>query len=556
MKKSFHIFYDQATSIFTLLLAFLVTFSTIIIYYVQKKRDLKHNVTSSSSSAITTTPLLPEASGSWPVIGHLLLFMGEHQLTHVTLGNMADKHGPIFSVRLGSHRTLVVSSWDMVKECFTGMTDKLLSNRPVSLATKIMMYDTESYVFAPYGKYWRELRKISTHRLLSHQQLEKSKYMRVSEVDNAFKKLHESCSNNKQGGDTASATTLVRMDDWLAYLTFNVIGRIVGGFQSNAVTTGTTSSQEKFKLALDELSQLMAMFAVSDVVPWLGWIDRLSGLTGKMKNCGKKLDAIVGNAIEDHRQKNRISKENPGAVMEHKEEDFIDVCLSIMEQSQIPGNNPEISVKAMILDMLIGGSDTIKSVMIWTLSLLLNHQDVLDKATAEVDKHFRKKKKLSHNTPTVDAADIPNLIYIQAIIKESMRLYPAGNLTERMTSDDCEVGGFHIPAGTRLWVNVWKMQRDPKVWNDPLVFRPERFLNSDIDVKGKHYELVPFGTGRRICPGASFALEVLHLLLTRLILEFEMKAPDGNIDMRVRPGFFNSKVMPLDVLVTPRKLEY
>ncbi|KAI3840924.1 hypothetical protein MKW92_031327 [Papaver armeniacum] len=548
IKKSIHLFFDQPTSVATLILAFLLTLSPVIIYYEQKKRGLRRNRT-----AITTTPL-PEASGAWPVIGHLLLFMNENDLNHVTLGHMADKYGPIFSLRFGSHRTLVVSSWEMVKECFTGTNDKLFSNRPSSLAVKLMFYDTESYGFAPYGKYWRELRKISTHKLLSNQQLEKFKHLRISEVDNSFKKLHELCSNNKHGGDTTSVASLVRMDDWFAYLTFNVIGRIVSGFQSNAVA-GATNSQEKYKLAIDEVSNLMAMFAVSDVVPWLGWIDRLTGLTGKMKNCGKKLDAVVGDAVEDHRQKKlKISRNTAGALMEHEEEDFIDVCLSIMEQSQIPGNNPEISVKSIALDMLSGGSDTTKLIMTWTLSLLLNHPDILDKAKEEVVTYFRKKR-IADNTPVVDAADVPNLLYIQAIIKESMRLYPASTLMERMTSDDCEVGGFHVPAGTRLWVNVWKMQRDPRVWNDPLVFRPERFLSNDkemVDVKGQNYELIPFGTGRRICPGASFALEVLHLVLTRLILEFEVKAPGGKIDMRARPGFFNNKVVPLDVLLTPR----
>ncbi|KAI3907935.1 hypothetical protein MKW98_003580 [Papaver atlanticum] len=519
MKKFLHFFYDQPVSVSTLLLVLLLTFS-LIFYHVQKKKYFKHNSTSSSPSGIATVPL-PEAWGAWPVIGHLHHFMKNDELTHVTLGNMADEYGPILSVTSGSHKTLVVSNWEMVKECFTGTNDKLVSYRPSSLAIELMFYGTQSYGFAPYGKYWRELRKISTHKLLCSRQLEKFKHLRVIEVDNSFRKLHD----------------LVRMDDWFAYLTFNIIGRLVCGFQSNA-GTGATSSQENFKLAFDEVSHLMAMFAISDVVPWLGWIDRLNGLTRKMKSCGKKIDEVVATAIEDHRQKKQISRHTTGELMEYEQEDFVDVCLSIMEQSQIPGNNPEIS------DMLSGGSDTTKLILTWTLSLLLNHPD--------------NKKIWHNNTLLVDASEVPNLVYIQAIIKESMRLYPGSTLMERMTCADCEICGFHVPSGTRVWVNVWKMQRDPRVWKDPLVFRPERFLSNDkrmVDVKGQKYELTPFGTGRRICPGASFALEILHSVLTRLILEFEMKAPEGRIDMRARPGFFNNKVVPLDVLLTSRTLE-
>ncbi|KAI3955986.1 hypothetical protein MKW92_033475 [Papaver armeniacum] len=553
MKKFLHFFYDQPVSVATLLVVFLVAFSPIIIYYVQAKKYLKHNSTSSSR---TGAPL-PEASGAWPVIGHLHHFMKENQLIAATLGDMADKYGPVFSVRFGCHKTLVVSSVEMVKECFTGTNDKLFSNRPSALAFKHMFYGTKSYGFSPYGKYWRELRKISTHKLLSNKQLEKFRHSQVYEVDNSFKKLHELCSNkysdNKQGG---SATSLVRMDDWFAYLTFNVIGRIVSGFQSTAVTGATSSTQENYKHAMDEATHLMSLFAVSDVVPWLGWIDRLTGLTRKMNNCGKKLDAVVGIAVEDHRRKKQRNATGP--LMEIEQEDFIDICLLIMEQSQLPGDDPEITVKSIVLDMLTGGTDTTQLILTWTLSLLLNHPDVLAKARAEVDTHFRKKKNTSHNTFVVDIADVPNLVYIQAIIKETMRLYPGSTVIERVASDDCEVGGFHVPAGTRLWVNIWKMQRDSRVWKDASVFRPERFLSDGkemVDVKGQHYELIPFGTGRRICPGVSFTLDILNLALPRLIFEFDMKAPRGGIDMRARPGLFNYKAAPLDVLITPRKLE-
>ncbi|KAI3954150.1 hypothetical protein MKW98_017974 [Papaver atlanticum] len=501
-----------------------------------------------------------------PMIGLYHVFMNKTGLIHVTLGNMADKYGPIFSFPTGGHRALVVSSWEMAKECFTGNNDVVFSNRPMPLSFKIIFnaggIDSAGLSQLPYGKYWRELRKICVHNLLSNQQLLKFRHLINSQVDSSFNKLYESCNKNKNSeneGDSATAAGMVRMDDWLGDLSFNVIGRIVCGFRSDTKTSAT-SSMERLTVAIDEASRFMSIPAVSDTFPWLEWIDQLTGLTKDMKHHAKKLDLVVESIIEDHRQKRRFSRTKKGDDnTTEDEQDFIDICLSIMEQPQLPGNNyaRQMPIKSIVLDMIGGGTDTTKLTTIWTLSLLLNNPHVLDKAKEEVDAHFGTKTKSTNGEIMVDFDDIRNLVYIQAIIKESMRLYPASPVVERLSSEDCVVGGFHVLAGTRLWVNVWKVQRDPEVWDDPSVFRPERFLSNEqkmVDVRGQHYELLPFGAGRRICPGLSFSMDLMHLVLTRLILEFEMKSPRGEVDMTATQGLMSYKVVPLDILLTRRIL--
>ncbi|RZC49945.1 hypothetical protein C5167_018371 [Papaver somniferum] len=552
------------------LLLILLTIIYKLISIERNKKGLKKQYSSSScTTSVTKTPV-PQASGAWPVIGHLRLITNAKESTHITLAKMADKYGPIFSIRFGSHKTLIVSSWEMVKECFTGTNDKLLSNRPPHSAFEHMFYQNGYGVgLVPYGEYWRELRKITTHNLLANQTFLKYKHFVTSEVDTSFRKLYELCNNNKKHnsdrkGATTPAIALIRMDDWLTHLTHDVVGRIVGigGSESNAAT-GTMSSRERFILAHHEASHFVTTSSISDIVPWLGWIDRLTGLTRKMKNCGKKLDMTLGSIIEERRQKRQFCRtkgkeyNSTNIAVEDKQEDFIDICFSLMEQSQLPGENPEISIKSFILDIMSAGTDTTKSVLIWTISLLLNHPHVLSKAKQEVDAHFGMKRRSTDDIVVVDVDDVHNLVYIHAIFKESMRLYPVSPVMERMTSDDCVVGGFCVPAGTRVWVNVWKMQRDPTVWEDPTVFQPERFLSDNkrnIDIaKGHNYELIPFGTGRRKCPGSSFALELMHLVLTRLILEFEMKAPGGKVDMTETSSvILSAKVAPVDVLISPR----
>lgn len=185
----------------------------------------------------------------------------------------------------------------------------------------------------------------------------------------------------------------------------------------------------------------------------------------------------------------------------------------------------------------------------WALALLVNNPLVLKKAQQELKNHVGVDR-------IVEESDLENLLYIKAIIKETMRLYPAGPLSVPHESiEDCIVGGYSIPKGTRLLVNVWKIQHDPDIWTDPFEFQPERFLTSkkEIDVKGQHFELIPFGSGRRMCLGISFALEALLLILASILHEFDFQNPSNDkIDMSESPGLTNLKATPLELLVAPR----
>ncbi len=159
---------------------------------------------------------------------------------------------------------------------------------------------------------------------------------------------------------------------------------------------------------------------------------------------------------------------------------------------------------------------------------------------------------------TVNKSNIGKLVFLQAIVKETLCLYPpAPLLAPHESLEDCTIGGYHVPRGTRLITNTWKIQTDPRVWSDPLKFDPERFLTTHkhVDVKGigQHFELIPFGSGRRACPGASFALQMVHLALASFLHMYEISAPsNAPIDMSERFGLTNIKATPLEVLVTPR----
>jgi cytochrome P450 len=199
--------------------------------------------------------------------------------------------------------------------------------------------------------------------------------------------------------------------------------------------------------------------------------------------------------------------------------------------------------------LIAGATDTTTVTITWALSLLLNNRHTLKKVQEELDEQVGKER-------LVNESDINNLVYLQAVVKETLRLYPAGPLSgARQFTEDCTVGLYHIQAGTRLILNLWKMHRDPRVWSEPFEFQPERFLNThkDVDVKGKHYELLPFGGGRRSCPGITFGLQMTNLALASFLQAFEVTTPsNAHVDMSATFGLTNIKTTPLDVIAKPR----
>ncbi|KAG4205902.1 hypothetical protein ERO13_A04G129706v2 [Gossypium hirsutum] len=455
----------------------------------------------------------PEPDGALPFIGHLHLF-GKNQLLHRIFADMADKHGPAFLIRLGVHRALVVNNWEVAKECFT-TNDKVFSTRPKSIAVKYMGYDYKMLGFAPYGPYWRNMRKLAIVELLSSRRLELLKHVRdINEIGSFIKELYE--QSVKNGG-----VALLEMKERIGDLATNIIVRMFAG----KIYHGTSEESRRFQKALSDFFYLAGLFLVSDTIPSLGWLDIVMGNIGKIKRTAKELDFAIESWVNEHRER-RLDRGIEG------NQDFIDVMLSIMDENNVPTQEADVTIKANCLTLALGGIDTNVATLSWAISLLLNNRHVLKRAQEELDIHVGKQRQ-------VEESDIANLVYLQAIIKETMRLYPATPVSvAREATDDCTVAGFHIPAGTQLLLDLWKLHRDPGIWHKPLDFLPERFLSdhANIDVRGQDFELIPFGAA-----------------LARLLHGFEWGAvSDKGVDMSERPGIIVPKATPLKVTLTPK----
>ncbi|KAF7154804.1 hypothetical protein RHSIM_Rhsim01G0251300 [Rhododendron simsii] len=365
------------------------------------------------------------------------------------------------------------------------------------------------------------MRKLAVIELLSAHRLEQFKHVRVSEIDTSIKELYRM-------GKTNQPDEAVEITSWVEQLTLNIITRMVSGKRyfdrSSAVQDPGAGN---FRRAIKEFMYVSGNFFSSDVIPYppLTWVD-WGGKLRKVKRVMRDLDDIVQSWIDEH----VVERRERGEREEGDEEDFIDVMLSKIEEGGNYGHTRETMIKATVLNLILAGADTGSINLTWILSILLNNRPALARAQEEIDTQIGK-------TRWVEECDVKNLVYLQAILKEALRLYPPGPLSvPHLATADCEIGGYHIPKGTRLLPNVWKLHRDPRVWPDPEKFAPERWLAGNhaagLDVSGKNFEYGPFGAGRRSCPGLTLAMQMAQLALARLVQGFEFATPgDEAVDM-------------------------
>ncbi|KAM3304795.1 cytochrome CYP82D47 [Capsicum chacoense] len=509
---------------------FLLIVLTLSLFFV-----FLHKLFSSSSNRQCRN--VPKADGAWPVIGHLHLLNGP-QMPHKIFGHMSDKYGPIFRVKLGVNQVVIVSDHKIAEECFT-TNDKAFANRPKSIASEILAYNYAMFGIGPYGPYWREMRKIVTIEFLSARRIDMFSHVREFEVKSAVKETYEYWMKNKSS--SLNGGVMMEMKEWFANLIMNTMVKILFGVQ---YTDNEDQERSKVHKVIRRFFELLGVPVVADFLPYLRWLD-IGGHEKAMKETAKDIDIMLEDWLAEHRRKKKL-RENKSVY----EEDFMDVILSICEDKDLPGHfDADTIIKATCMVMLSAGVDTTLVTLTWTLSLLLNNDQSLKRAQDELDTHVGKNRR-------VQESDIKNLVYLQAIVKESLRLYsPVPLLLPHESIEDCVVSGYDIPKGTRLLVNIWKFHRDPKIWPNPHEFKPERFLTThkDVGIRGNHFELIPFGSGRRICPGISLALQVVHYVLAVLLQGFEIKRPsDEPIDMSESFGLTILKASPLEVHLTPR----
>ncbi|KAG7949083.1 hypothetical protein I3843_13G042400 [Carya illinoinensis] len=488
---------------------------------------------------------VPEPPRALPLIGHLHLLTGQAQEPVARiLGGLADRFGSLFSLRFGHYNLLVVSSAEMVKECLA-TNDRVFATRANLAVGKYLGYNNAMFALAPYGQYWRDMRKISIQELLSNHAVERRRHLRSSEVESLIKDVHSLATNNE----------VVNISHRLEEMAYNIILKVLVGKRfSSGEYAEKNSEANLIRSGINEALYLSGVFVLSDAIPYLEWMD-FQGHVGSMKKTAKKIECALDVWLAEHLRQKRERESTDG-----DESDLMDAMLSSLpEDAVISGHTRDTIIKATTMILILTGAGSTAVTLTWVLSLLLNNPTVLKAAQEEIDIQVGKDK-------WVQESDIKNLNYLQAIVKETLRINPAGPVTGiREAMEDCTLGGYHVPKGTRMIINIWKLQRDPRVWPDATEFRPERFMktshhdhadssiSSDANVLGKQFEYAPFSYGRRSCPGGNFGLQVIYLALARLLQGFEMATVGGmKVDMREGLGLALPKAEPLQLILKPR----
>ncbi|XP_054816352.1 cytochrome P450 71D10-like [Prosopis cineraria] len=469
-----------------------------------------------SNSRKSSKPL-PPGPPKLPLIGNLHQLVGS--LPHRRLRDLANKYGPLMHLQLGETSNVVITSPEIVKE-ITKTHDQVFSNRPKILVSEIFAYNSTDLVFAPYGSYWRLLRKVCTLELLSMKRVQSFKKIREEEVSEVVKFIDE-----RQG----SAVNLSKI---ISPVTNSIVGRAAFGKK--------TKNVEKILSTVAYTVQVASGFTISDLYPSLKFLNALSVTRYKVAKAHREVDRLLGNIIDDHRGNKEIDVDGDEA-----HEDLVDVLLRVQKQ-----NNDEVTltldnIKAVILDVFVGGTETSASTLEWAMSELMNHPAAMEKAQAEVRRVYGSKGY-------VDESELHQLKYVPAVIRETLRLHPPGSLlVPRENSETVEINGYEISRKTRVMINAWAIGRDPKYWNEADKFEPKRFVDSSIDYKGGNLEFIPFGFGRRICPGISFAAPVLQLILSNLLYHFDWKLPNGTNELDMTEEFGATVRRKNDLCVVP-----
>ncbi|KAJ4846588.1 hypothetical protein Tsubulata_024709 [Turnera subulata] len=480
--------------------------------------------------------LPPEPRVALPIIGHLHLLGAERTFAR-TLAAIADRCGPIFMIWLGVHRTVVVSNSETVKECFT-TNDRVLASRPRSSHGKYLSYNYAAFGFLPANAFWSHIRKLVMIQLLSSHRLKSLRHVQVSEVNSLIQDWYLLCDSNQGQAKVVISESLDR-------LTINMITRMIAGKRYfGSYVAGNEGEGKRIGELIKEYLYISGVLVPSDLIPFLGWMNYFTGPVKVMKRLSRELDDLMDSWIEEHKLKRLKNQDTDNR------EDFIDVMLSAIEDDCIFGHSRETIIKGTISTLIVAGAETTSIALTWMLANLLNSRHTLEKVQEELDLEVGRER-------LVEDSDISNLKYLQAVVKETLRLYPPGpTAVPHEAIEDCYIGGYHIPKGTRVFANLWKLHRDPNIWSNPDKFMPERFLTEEtgaVDVFGQHFELIPFGSGRRSCPGITFALQVLHLALARILQGFSITTPMNKaVSMTEGLGITLVKATPLEAQIVPR----
>ncbi|KAK9726670.1 hypothetical protein RND81_05G229600 [Saponaria officinalis] len=341
-----------------------------------------------------------------------------------------------------------------------------------------------------------------------------------------------------------SSLTAVNLSRLFANFTNDVICRVAFGMKFKGEIAGID-----FKELMEKHEELLGGVYVGEFIPWLSWINYVNGVENEIKKVTKDMNTCLEAITQQHLDRRNHDKSSVKGNNDEKTKDLVDVLLGLQHDYTDNSGLDQESIKAIISDMFVAGTTTTYATLEWAMSELIRNPKAMESVQRDVRGNWGDKTGITDS-------NLDKMTYLKAVIKETFRLHPSVPLLlPRISMQDATVNGYDIPARTLVMINAWAIHRDATSWDEPEEFKPERFLDSAVDYKGQDFNLIPFGSGRRGCPGIYFAISNIELALANLVNKFNWRLPDGvdgtSLDMMEYPGLTAHRAVPLMALAIP-----
>ncbi|RZC70797.1 hypothetical protein C5167_033935 [Papaver somniferum] len=469
---------------------------------------------------------LPPGPRPWPIVGNL------YDIKPVRFRCFYDWskiYGPIISVWFGSTLNVVVSNTELAKQVLKEK-DQQLADRHRSRSAAKFSRDGTDLIWADYGPHYVKVRKVCTLELFSPKRIEALRPIREDEVTAMVESIFNGCTKPDKSGKSLT------VKNYLSGVAFNNITRLAFG-KRFVNSEGIMDEQGlEFKAIVANGLKLGASLAMAEHIPWLRFLFPLE--EEAFAKHGARRDRLTRAIMDEH----TLARQTSGGAKQH----FVDALLTVQEQYDLS----EDTIIGLLWDMITAGMDTTAISVEWAMAELIKNPRVQEKAQEELDRVVGTERVMTE-------LDFSNLPYLMSIAKEALRLHPPTPLMlPHKANANVKIGGYDIPKGSNVHVNVWAVARDPAVWKEPFEFRPERFMEEDVDMKGHDYRLLPFGAGRRVCPGAQLGINLVASMLGHLLHHFCWNPTEGvkpeELDMSENPGLVTYMRTPLLAVPTPR----
>ncbi|KAK9153768.1 hypothetical protein Sjap_001248 [Stephania japonica] len=470
---------------------------------------------------------LPPGPPGWPVVGNLIQFARSGKPLYLYMHELRQIYGPIIHFKLGTRTMIILSSSDLAHEALIQKGQIFASRPPETRTRSIFSCDKFTVNSATYGPYWRSLRRNMVQGMLSSTRLKGFRSTRESAMDKLIERLNNEAQNN----------------NGLVWVLSNV------RFAVFCILVSMCFGLEMSNEMIEKIDEMMKTVLIATSPRLDDFLPILSPFFAKQRKRVLQVREEQMKLLVPLVEQRRSAVQNPGSNPSAAPFSYLDTLfdLKVEGRDSVPS---DAELVTLCSELLNGGTDTTATGLEWAIARIIDDPKIQSRLYDEIVSTVGDRK--------VDESDIEHMDYLNAFVKELLRKHPPTNFSlTHAPIEPATLGGYDVPVNANVEIYYSPISEDPKLWSNPEKFDPDRFLSGleNADITGvKGIKMIPFGAGRRICPGLSMAMLHVTLMIARMVQEFEWKAPDPDekIDFSEKVMFTIVMKNTLRAFVKPR----